>query len=169
MPAFRLIPLALATLPLLAAPANAATDPSAITVEFANPETFRDLGDRFAGGKVAYANLRALNVYLTGRAARLLAPGEQLRVTITEVDMAGEFELWRRGNRVRVVRDVYPPRIDLTFVLLDAQGTARAQGERKLRDSAFLFGASPVQTDPLRYEKALIDTWLEREFGAAAR
>ena len=83
--------------------------------------------------------------------------------------MAGEFEPWRRGARVRVVRDIYPPRIDLNFVLLDAQGAVRMRGERKLRDSAFQFGASPLQSDPLRYEKNLIDAWLEREFGGAAR
>jgi hypothetical protein len=69
---------------------------------------------------------------------------------------------------VRIVRDLYPPRIDLSFTLTDADGTMIKTGERKLRDLAFM---TPMRVtycnDPLRYEKKLLAEWLDREFPAS--
>jgi hypothetical protein len=61
------------------------------------------------------------------------------------------------------VKDIYPPRIDLSFSLAAGDGKVIKEGERRLRDPAFLAGANQYPDDPLRYEKALIDRWLERE------
>jgi hypothetical protein len=69
----------------------------------------------------------------------------------------------RHLGDVRIVRDVCPPRIDLRFRLTGADGVMVKDGERKLRDMAFLMSTVSYRDDPLRYEKALIDTWLERE------
>jgi hypothetical protein len=193
MRSLRKFPLALATLltvQVIAAPADAANHDNAATIAQAapsadapppaaspnaapaatgpvlilydHPENFRDVGDRFPGGAIARANLASLDQYFTRRAAGVLGPGEQLRITVTDVDLAGEFEYRRRI--IRVLRDVYPPRIDLSFTLLDANGAVLKQGERKLRDAGFLFGATPRYSDSLRFEKALFDGWLEREF-----
>jgi len=60
-------------------------------------------------------------------------------------------------------RDAYPPRIDLTFRLTAADGSLLKEGERKLREPVFALTGSAYRDDPLRYEKALLDTWLERE------
>ena len=44
------------------------------------------------------------------------------------------------------------------------------EGERKLTDPAFLIGATPIDSsDPLRFEKRMIDSWLRRELVTAAR
>jgi hypothetical protein len=82
--------------------------------------------------------------------------------------MAGEYEPWRpRAYGVRIVRDVYPPRIDLRFRLAAADGSLLKEGECKLRDPAFMATALLYfRDDPLRYEKALLDDWLERELSA---
>lgn len=53
------------------------------------------------------------------------------------------------------MRDVYPPRIHLTFSLADERGTVIASGERKLRDLALV-------------RRPLLDDWLVREPGTAA-
>ena len=81
------------------------------------------------------------------------------------VDMAGSFEPWRaRLGDTRIVRDIYPPRIDLRFTLTDGSGFVIRSGERKLRDLTFLTTTLFYRNDSLRYEKALLDKWLEREF-----
>jgi hypothetical protein len=65
---------------------------------------------------------------------------------------------------VRFLRDIYPPRITLQFTLTDANGQVIDQGERRLSDTGYLFNSSlPSNTDPLRYEKRLLDDWLRRE------
>lgn len=53
--------------------------------------------------------------------------------------------------------------IDLRFRLAGADGVVVKEGERKLRDLVFLTTTVLYRGDPLRYEKALIDNWLERE------
>jgi DUF3016 family protein len=136
-----------------------------VRVEYVHPEKFTDVGDSYSSNdKIRASYLEELGKHLVQRAARLLSAGQNLIVSITEVDMAGSFEPWRRRlGDVRIVRDVYPPRIDLHFRLTGADGSVVKEGERKLRDLAFLMTTVLYRDDPLRYEKALIDDWLERE------
>jgi hypothetical protein len=96
----------------------------------------------------------------------LLAPGQQLKITVTDVDLAGEFEPWRGGSMadVRIVKDIYPPDIKLAFQLTGADGTVLAQGDRHLRDMGFMMTLSIDRNDPLRFEKELLDNWLRSEF-----
>jgi hypothetical protein len=109
-------------------------------------------------------DVQMLEKHVEQRAAKLLAPGERLAVDITDVDRAGRPEPWRTGSsNVRVVRDVYPPRIALSFRLTAADGTALKQGERMLSAPLPVAAAAVYGEDPLRYERALLDEWLERE------
>ena len=96
--------------------------------------------------------------------------GQRLEITVTNIDMAGEIESWRGPGRcdLRTVKDVYPPRIDLQFRLLGADGAEARAGARQLRDSNYLTHAAPVTADHLRYEKALLLDWLQRELRAPA-
>ena len=91
--------------------------------------------------------------------------GSTLSIAVTDIDMAGDFEWWRgpRADHVRIVKDVYPPRISLGFRLVDATGNTLAEGRRELTDTAFLISIE-YRNDLLRYEKKLLDDWLAREF-----
>jgi len=63
-----------------------------------------------------------------------------------------------------VMRDIYPPRVSLTYTLKDAQGQVIGQGERKLQDTGYLHNIGrQSDTDPLRYEKRLLDDWIRRD------
>jgi hypothetical protein len=141
-----------------------------VEVIFVQPEKFRDVGARYRGDSASRADyLKELDRFVRSRAASLLPADRRLVVRITDVDMAGEFEPWRGSlGATRIVRDVYPPRIDLTFTLADERGTVIASGERKLRDPALVGRPQQSAGDPLRYEKALLDDWLVRELGTAA-
>jgi hypothetical protein len=109
--------------------------------------------------------------YLRKRASARLPAGERLEVTITDIERAGEFEPWHgaRGDSIRYMRDIYPPRIALDFKLVGADGSVLAHGSRKLSDLGYLQRAiRPTDSDPLRYEKQLIDDWLREEFDKPA-
>jgi hypothetical protein len=136
-----------------------------VQVQYVHAEEFADVGNRrFSDEQIRAAYLEQLRGHLVKRAAALLDAGERLNVSITELDMAGEFEAWRPpSGEARIVKDIYPPRIDLTFSLAADDGKVIREGARKLRDPAFLAGANRYPDDPLRYEKALIDRWLEQE------
>lgn len=137
-----------------------------IRVEYINPEKFTDVGDSAVPSDASRTgHLEQFRKHLVQRAASRLGTGQKLTVSITNIDMAGNFEPWRiRLGDTRIIRDVYPPRIDLRFTLTAADGTIIREGERQLRDLTFLMTTPHYyRDDPLRYEKALLDDWLERE------
>lgn len=111
----------------------------------------------------------SLTDYLAEHAARLLPEDQRLDVHLRGVQRAGSTEPWRgpQAGDLRVVRDIYPPRIDLHFRLRKADGQVLREGERSLSDAAFLMRPNlHSRDDPLRYEKGLIDEWLRKEFEA---
>jgi hypothetical protein len=106
--------------------------------------------------------------YLQARTARALPTGERVEIDILDIERAGEYE-WLRDSAqdIRVMRDLYPPRLTLQFRRYAADGHVIAQGERRLVDLAYLMGPRPISSsDTLVYEKRLIDRWIRREFGS---
>nr|WP_223250888.1 DUF3016 domain-containing protein [Rhodanobacter denitrificans] len=160
--------LCLACLVLASVIAQAATPPDNVSVRYKDPQHFTE-AKRSVGVHLidADAYLKPLSAYIVQRASRILAPGQRLDIEVTDVVRAGAYEPWRGPDfyDVRIIRDIYPPRIDLNFTLYGADGKVLRQGERKLRNAAFLSSSSPVDQDSLRYEKSLIDLWLRRGAG----
>lgn len=138
-----------------------------VTVSWTDPAEFTEIlhsRNRFDARRGDW--VRDIARHLAKRAATPLAPGERLEVEITDIKRAGEFEFAAgRSDHVRVVRDIYPPRIHLRYTRHDATGQVVDSGERELRDLGFLqrtVGAVSM-SDPLRHEKRLIDDWIRRD------
>ena len=152
---------------LLAATTVGAAEPSArVQVVFSDPQKYTDVKSDYMGGdKERDILLGELRKHLEYRAATHVPEGHRLTVTITDVDMAGDFEPGRapRLGGARIVRSVYPPRIVLRFELADASGSSVKAGQRNLTDLAFLSGPDIYRNDMLKYEKILLDDWLPRE------
>lgn len=154
---------------MLAADApRALPDAGPVGVAWADPATFTELRhsrNRYESERGHW--LADLAQYMRKRAEAQLPAGERLQLTIVDVDRAGDYEPWRRLGQqdVRIIRDIYPPRMTVQYKRFDASGAVVAEGERKITDPGFLVNASPLHdTDPLRYEKRMIDSWLRREF-----
>lgn len=153
-----------------AVPRNAAD--SRVQVDWTDPQAFADVREN-PGASVGRQRpeewLPLLARHLRNRADALLPQGEHLAVTFTDIKRAGSYEPWRgpQWNDVRVVKDIYPPRIDLRFKLTDASGKVLGEGERKLTDPGYLTRGTIDNDDPLRYEKRMLDEWLRREFPAS--
>ena len=99
---------------------------------------------------------------------KALPAGQRMEFNITDIKRAGDYEPWRGPNAqdVRIVRDIYPPRMTFTFIRYGADGQIIDQGERKLADMGFLSSSSSLDSDLLRYEKRMIDDWVRRELKA---
>ena len=143
------------------------TSDGRVSVQYVDPEEFSEAKqwgqqDRF--NNVKY--LEPLKAYLIQRATRMLPPGQRLQVSVTDIRLAGGYEPWHGAQlmHVRFMKDIYPPRINLDFKLLDSDGEVLREGSRKLSNLGYLqSGVTGVSnTDPLRYDKALIDSWLRR-------
>jgi len=139
---------------------------SNVTVSFHESDKFTDAGSSMGGGTDTYY-LELLQQHLQESAGRRLAPGQKLEVTITDVDLAGDFVPGRSAsdNDIRIVREIYIPRITLSFRLLDAEGQVVKEGQRKLSDMNFMNNIGIIgRNEPLFYDKALLTDWLTKEF-----
>lgn len=145
------------------APVDARAD-----VLFFEPEKFTDVKDEYMSDDVHRTTyLEQLRDHLISQTRYYVPVGARLQITITDVDMAGDFEPWRgpQFDRIRIIKDMYPPKITLAFRLVDAEGNVLKEGRRELRDTAFLMKLSmPNSSDTMRHEKELLNDWLRQDF-----
>jgi hypothetical protein len=157
----------LGALPALASHAAETRTIARADVAFFEPQKFTDVKDSYMGDFERTTYLDGIRDHLLEQAKYYVPEGHHLSVTFTDIDMAGDFEPWRgpRWDDVRIVKDIYPPRIQLAFRLTDAQGNVVKEGKRDLRDLAFMMKINmSFRDDPVRHEKALLDDWLRSEF-----
>lgn len=139
-----------------------------VMVEFIHPDKFSDIQEGFLRTSVGdNAHLAALRRHLERKAATYLAPGQTLRIEVTDIDLAGDYA--PPGHPalldIRTVSNLYPPRMNLNYELRDGSGAVVRTGEAKLKDLGFDIGSAGAVSDPLRYDKRMLDKWLRREFG----
>jgi hypothetical protein len=168
----KIVRTSLTVLALGLAVSGAAAQDSRVSVVFTHHEKYTDLKlTCVSGDGEARALMSKLTRFLREAGARRVPEGQRLEITVSNIDMAGEIESWRGPGRcdLRIVKDVYPPRIDLQFRLLGAGGAEVRAGTRHLQDSNYLTNAAPVTADHLRHEKALLLDWLRSELRDPAR
>lgn len=154
------------------------TDPSApraleaegpVTVEWDDPAGFTEICTSFNRHEASRGNwVQELAEYLRDGIQARIGEGERVHVRITDIDRAGDFEPGRGADldHVRIMRDIHWPRMSLEFEHRDAAGNLVNTGVRELSDPGYLSSQLPLpRTDPLRYEKTMINRWLHREFG----
>ena len=150
----------------LAAGALCAADAKAAPrteVIFDHPENFTDIKDRALPTEKGQAEiLSTLRSFLVDRSDRLLPPGYSLRMTFTDIDLAGDFEPQRgaQWDDVRIVKSIYPPAFKFTYSVMDPSGRVVKQGSEDIRDMTFDTRITFDGGDSLHYEKDVLDDWM---------
>jgi hypothetical protein len=157
---------ALVVAPALLSAETAVT--SQVDVTYVSPENFSDFKD---SSVTTPKGREYLQNELTGQirkfAKERLAANTHLEVRFTDINLAGEYEPQRgpRFNDVRIMKEIYPPRMELEFRLVGADGKVIREGKRHLIDTSYQSNSSATfDSDPLRYDKALLTQWLRSEF-----
>jgi predicted Zn-dependent protease len=151
--------IALAALAIAASAAQAD-----VQVNFIQPESFSDIKDNHGFRKPEV--LDDIKAYLVTEFQKYL-PGKDVRIDVTDVDLAGEYEpfFWR-SQGLRVMRSVTAPSIELSYEVRDG-GKVVQQGKTRLRDMNYQEGSTLFgNSDPLRYEKRMVDRWMRQEFAS---
>ncbi|MFG3448764.1 DUF3016 domain-containing protein [Stenotrophomonas sp. NPDC047960] len=148
---------------------------SPVQVSWTDPAQFTEIrssSNRFEAqsGNWVYQLAEALRK----SAVKRLPPGQTLEVRFTDIKRAGDFEPQHgpRANDIRIMRDVYPPRITLDFTLRDAGGRVLQEGKDvKLVGLNYLQNGVGLRSnsDPLRYEEQMLDDWLRKLLTATRR
>ena len=162
-----------ALLAAISAGAAAADDklPTRIQVSWAPTEQLSEVKDNQInrGWMRPSEWMKTLGDHLRKRADRILPPGQRLDVHIDDIKLAGAFEPWHRpgAEDIRFMKDIYPPSMKLHYKLSGADGATIREDDATLRDTSYLQRATANTTDPLRFDKRMIDDWLAREFRRA--
>jgi DUF3016 family protein len=145
-----------------------ASGPAArIAVIFVQPQHFTDV--RYSKAEPnSVALLDELHTFMCKMGERYVPADMQLEITVTDIDLAGDFEPWRgpQLDHVRITRDIYPPRISLEFRLTDSSGSVVSAGQRQISAIDYQERFVRPPDDYLRYEKGLLHDWFRNEFGA---
>lgn len=140
--------------------------PAAVNVEvrFVAPEQFRDANESVHERE---RTLDQLAQYLRASAQPRLAPGQRLVLEVLDLNLAGEIEpVGSRMDRLRVMRDIAWPTMELRYVLSEGDKTVR-EATVRLSDMRYLDGIHRLGNgEPLRYEKRMLERWLSAEFAA---
>jgi len=110
--------------------------------------TFRDLEKHFA------------------KLAATLPEDQVLKIDVTDVDLAGDTNA-AGIHRTRIVKQIYSPRMNFSYQLLDADGKVIQSEEVVVKDMNFMSGTSlKYRNKSLGYEKKMLDDWFEKTFKA---
>ena len=164
-PRFLLVAAALLSLGLGARAADTQTDASSrAVVAFENPEKFTDVKDSQTGsdkGRDYY--LKEIRLLVEEEAAGL-PEGQKLTITFTDIDLAGDYlPSMPSGEDVRVIKDIYYPRMKFTYTITDASGAVVKEGTENLSDMNFMMNPGILNRgEPLFHDKAMLRDWLRR-------
>ena len=137
---------------------------SNVTIAYKDSDKFTDARSSF-GFNTDQNYLDMLSDHLREIAGKKLAAGQKLEITVTDVDLAGEFLPTSHPDQVRVVKEIFRPRITLEFKLTDAAGVVVKEGKRTLTDLNFMSNLSIIgRNDPLFYDKEMLTDWVRKEF-----
>ena len=157
-----LIPIALSL--MLGATALQAV--AAVEVEFVKPDQFVDIGNRWGGLRDVEDGIKNVKAALTERGEAVLKPGQDMKIMVTAVDLAGDVHPFGRSmEMIRVVKPVYRPSMEFSYVITEGGKTVR-EGKADINDMNFMDRFNQYFSgDALRYEKPMLDEWFSKEFG----
>ena len=139
-----------------------------VEVEYENPERYSDMEDNgFYSNRLFERFSENFTEFVKEKAGNYLPEDATLSMTVKDVDLAGEFELWRGPdfNDVRIIKEIYPPRLKFDYKVTGPDGKVVKEGKAQITDLTYLWNI----TNPIRryetfyYEEELIEDWLRRE------
>jgi hypothetical protein len=135
-----------------------------VQVSYVNPDKFADIGWTTWDKE---DSLKVLTRHFETMAGRYLADGQQLRIEVLDVDLAGELRpSSRAGHDLRVlIGGADWPRINLRYTL-EAAGQPPRRDDVRVTDMNYARRFTSVEgNEPLHAEKRMLDDWFAVTFG----
>ncbi|MEM9157934.1 MAG: DUF3016 domain-containing protein [Verrucomicrobiota bacterium] len=140
-----------------------------VSIDFERPEKFTDIeaGALTTEKEQEYILSRISDAFTDG-AKRYLPNGYSIEISVNDVDLAGAIEPWQyRYDDVRIMREIYPPRLKFDYAIRDANNEIVSDGYVNLKDYNYLL-------NPLRFTSqertafhvtSLVKDWLKGDVG----
>lgn len=138
----------------------------AVTIVWDNPEEYRDV-DAVNGTKKRHLARVQDNFekYFHKELPKLIEADQKIKLTIYDVDLAGDVRpMLNHSQDVRLVTAMYPPMMDIEYVISDTDGHIIKTARKRLRDITFNMSSRIGHTStPFSYEKTMLKKWLGKE------
>jgi hypothetical protein len=134
-----------------------------VEVKWTNPDKYTDV-DVGEGHRQNFKDrtFKAFEKHFAKK-AELLPEQQKLVFDITNIDLAGDVNFGIK--RIRIVKDIFIPRMKFSYQLLNADNTVVKSGEVSLKDMGFMMNSSlKYRHQTLGYEKAMFDDWFTKTF-----
>jgi Protein of unknown function (DUF3016) len=138
--------------------------PGDVTIQYVHPEKFTDF-------RIYSRDYQWSASYFASQisgdlrpALKRKFPNSNLTLRFTDIDLAGSYRTSRRGGRdVRVNRgEITPARMSFDFLLQDSTGRTLARGSTRITDTSHHgLRSHPNRSEPLYYEKRMLERWLK--------
>ena len=141
---------------------------AAVTVSFVDSDRYTDAGASANDRQRAMAEIER---HLRRLGDRHFAAGQNFKIEVLDIDLAGRMRFVRRfPDEVRVVDGRTDwPRIKLRYTL-ESAGKVTKSGEETVSDLDYLSAPrAPGSSEPLYYEKRMLDDWYLARFGKQPR
>ena len=144
---------------------NPVTESGVVKITWHDPQKYTDID---AAGELqsrfeqkVFATLTA---DLNKQASKVLKANEKLVLMVTNVDLAGDVRptFGEVSNDIRVVKDIYPPRIAFSYKVMKDSRVVLS-GDEKLQDMFFMSGIQPLVQRPYMYEASLLTHWFNKK------
>jgi hypothetical protein len=136
-------------------------------VQFLEPTKFTDVRGSLDDQNDRNGYLEQLRKHIDTISSEFVPEGQKVQMTFTDIDLAGDFPPGRTAaaNSIRVLKDIYPPRMAFAYRITDAAGAVIKEGKEELTDPNYMTTMSLTdRSDPLRYDKELISDWFRKNF-----
>lgn len=150
----------LLTLPLTSLFTQAAT----VEVVWTEPDNYRDIYPGEESRKRFRERTFASFDKHFNKLAEKLPADQILKINMLDVDLAGDTHIGGI-KRIRIIKDLYFPRLKFSYQLFDAKNKELNSGEINLKDMSFMSGVRlRYRNESLGYEKNMLDEWFDETF-----
>lgn len=98
--------------------------------------------------------------------AKQLPDGVSWEIVVTDLDLAGDVRPMMRGtmNEIRIIKDIYWPRMSIRYVMRDASGKLIAEGQDDIKDMNFMMGSNFLNgNSSFQYEEKMLRDWFRKQ------
>ena len=131
-----------------------------VTVKFTDPDKYGDMPFATSDKQDVMADLQKHFEKL----AATLPAGQDLKIEVLDIDLAGRVEPGTRATRdLRILRGSADWPIIRIRYSLEAQGKILKSGEERVADQNYMMGFNHYNSgESLRYEKQMLDRWFKK-------
>jgi len=131
-------------------------------IEWINPDDYRDVRPANETKKrFQERTFKSLDKFFNKLATKL-PKDYQFIIQVTDIDLAGDVE-FTRTQPIRIVRQLFYPRMNFSYQLLDNNGKEVMADKVTLKDMNFLNHInSRSGNESLGYEKTMFEKWFKK-------